>query len=369
MKLVLPFLFLLLYNISWAVDSIQKIDADNPFIVYTGRFDKTNPKSVKYAWPGTSISASFEGRVCNIRLQDLAEGKDENGNPYHNYFNIIIDGKAPFVLQAEGSKKIYNIDSLQPGKHIITIFKRTETFVGAVIFSGFEIEKGKMLLPLAINNSLKLEFIGNSITCGYGNEGSDKNCPFTAETENNYMAYGAITARNLDAPYMAIAFSGRGLYQNFDKTRDNTLPDMYERVIASDHKLKWNFKSWVPDIVVINLGTNDFAHANPDSTTWVNKYLEFLKRVRSNYPEAMIICCEGPMMSDYWPEGYKALTTITEYLNAVVNTSRKNGDINIHVFFFPTQTKNYGCDWHPGVETHKKMATDLTDFINSIKKK
>lgn len=368
MKIILIFLLLLVYKSSWAVDSIEKIDADNPLIMYTGRIDKTNPKSIKYAWPGTSISASFEGRVCNIRMQDLAEGKDENGNSHHNYFNIIIDGRAPFVLQTEGSKRLYKIDTLQPGKHTITIFKRTETFVGTVLFFGFEIEKGNKLLPLANNNSLMIEFIGNSITCGYGNEGTDKDCPFTAETENNYMAYGAITARNLDAQYMAIAFSGRGLYQNFDKTRDNTLPDMYDRVIASDHKLKWNFNSWVPDIVVINLGTNDFAHTNPDSTIWVNKYLEFLKRVRVNYPEATIICCEGPMMSDYWPEGNKALTTITEYLNVVVNTSRMNGDKKTHVFFFPTQTKNYGCDWHPGIETHRQMANDLTEFIKSVKK-
>src|SRR5690606_23474675 len=117
------------------------------------------------------------------------------------------------------------------------------------------------------------------------------------------------------------------------------------------------------DIVVVNLGTNDFAHQNPDSAIWVGHYLEFIKNIRSFYPEAAIICCAGPMLNDSWPAGQNALTTIKKYLTRVVSTAYEAGDMKVHLFFFAPQKGGHGCDWHPGLSTHERMSEELKTFI------
>ena len=174
----------------------------------------------------------------------------------------------------------------------------------------------------------------------------------------------AIASRNLKADYSVVAFSGKGVYQNYDQVKEETMVDLYDRALPFEEEIKWDAKKWVPDIVHVNLGTNDFAHVNPDSAAFVNKYLELLNAIHANYPDAKIICASGPMMSDYWPEGNKALSTFKRYLKAVVDEYKKTVDPDIYVIHYASQSGGYGCDWHPGLKTHEAMAKQLTAFIN-----
>jgi hypothetical protein len=209
-----------------------------------------------------------------------------------------------------------------------------------------------------------MEFIGNSITCGYGNEGPNKECKFSASNENGYMAYGAITARAFNAEYCAVAFSGKGIYKNYDESMEETIPELYDRALTFKENVQWDFKKYIPEVVVINLGTNDFAHSNPDSAAFVGKYEEFVKTIRKNYPQAHIICINGPMMNDQWPAGSKALSTLKRYVNGMVDRFNKSGDAKIYSFFLsPHGALGYGCDWHPNIRQHVKSAGELTKFI------
>ena len=115
-KLLIFLLFLLIESFSCTFFSSNGyIDADDPLIIYEGRFDFSDPKNVRFDWPGSSIHAVFEGGSVSIRLID--------GN---NDYNVFIDGKLKKILRTD-STVIHNIsDSLSPGKHSITITKRTE---------------------------------------------------------------------------------------------------------------------------------------------------------------------------------------------------------------------------------------------------
>ncbi|MCL4280325.1 MAG: hypothetical protein KJZ60_11720, partial [Ignavibacteriaceae bacterium] len=64
------------------------IDADDPNIEYIGRFDFSNPKSVRFDWPGVQIKTRFEGTSCSIKLKD--------GN---NDYNIFIDGRLYKIIR------------------------------------------------------------------------------------------------------------------------------------------------------------------------------------------------------------------------------------------------------------------------------
>ena len=332
------------------------ISPHDPLIQYVGRIDYQNPYQVSFSHPGISIKLKFEGKICNILLGN------EGASKIANYYNIIIDNKKPVAISVI-KETVYKLD-LVAGIHVLEIFKRTENFVGTGIFKGIEIEKGKKLLPLE-KPQRKIEFIGNSITCGYGNEGDSPACPFTPETENNYLAYGSITARNLKAEFMTVAFSGIGVTRNYDKGTE-TMPVIYDRIFP-DRKLPlWDFTKWTPDAVVINLGTNDFAQSVPDSILFISTYIKFLKHIRQKYPKTHIFCIEGSMLRDGWPTGIASLTIVKRYVEKAVKTFRKENDTKIDTFYLPTAGENdLGCDYHPNVKMHQVMAEELTGFIRS----
>jgi len=59
--------------------------------------------------------------------------------------------------------------------------------------------------------------------------------------------------------------------------------------IASENEVRWDFKVWNPQVVVINLGTNDFSEDFiPDRNEFVNAYINFIRRIQGNYIDAKI---------------------------------------------------------------------------------
>ena len=335
------------------------IPPNDPNFKYEGRIDKSNPNSFRFSQPGISIKFKFEGKKCILKL------KNESDNKLANYYNIIVDNGEPKNISRLNSDSNYTIELQDDKPHLVTIFKRTENFIGIGVFEGLILEKGKKILPLE-SKKHKMEFIGNSITCGFGNEGLSKECHFSPETENNYLAYSATTARNLNAEFYAIAYSGIGMVQNYELDNKQTMPLVYDRILADFPDSKWNFENYTPDVVVLNLGTNDFAHSSPDSAFFTSTYLAFVQKIRKNYPKAQIFCVEGCMLNDIFPKNMNAQTTIRQHIKTIVAKLNSEGDKSVYSFFFSGMKEDeLGCDWHPNVKKHQSMAEDLTTFIKS----
>jgi hypothetical protein len=113
---------------------------------------------------------------------------------------------------------------------------------------------------------------------------------------------------------------------------------------------------------IINLGTNDFGcNANLSQTLFNTAYSNFITTVRSKYPGAMIYCAYGLMLSG------TGLTNAEAYLTALVSDWNNNkGDKNVKLLKFEQQTSaDYGCDYHPNVSRHQKMADTLTAQLKS----
>jgi lysophospholipase L1-like esterase len=373
-------LYLLLIGMAFTLSNCSKpassskgtslIPANDSNFVYLGRIDFTRPAALRFAYTGVSIRFRFEGSTCILHLKNKSTAKDNEGNFYKNYYTVLVDNEKPRLIAVSNEDEIIKLKGISKGIHEVVVFKRTEALVGEGIFEGVEIEKDKILLPVANKKSRKIEFIGNSITCGYGNEGSSKDCHFSPETENGYMTYGAITARQLNANYTAVAYSGKGMYRNYDEATSNTMSLIYDRIFPdSTNSPKWDYKKWQPDVVVINLGTNDFAKGIPDSIIFVNTYVNFLKRMRLYYPSATLLCIEGPMTNDTYPQGIMAFTKVKNYIKASKNKMALIGDKNIHTFFPNLQEgPDYGCDYHPTIKRHEKMADELSKVIKGLMK-
>jgi hypothetical protein len=339
--------------------------SDNPFIgfsdphiQYEGRVGMT-PAAAELYWSGTTATIRFNGTGASAVLQDY------NGQ---GFFNVIIDSSTIHKVRIDSVKKAYVLaQGLPAGTHTITLFKRTQIHKeykrGLIKLYGFELEAGGKIAKPAARPLRKMEFYGNSVTCGHAMEDTTGGDSGASMYENNYLAYGALTARHFGARYRCIAKSGIGLMVSFGSL---IMPEMYNRTNPFDSTSTCDFSAYQPDIVVVNLLQNDqgivtrptyehfikrFGSQPPTEAFIINAYQGFIHELRGRYPAAHIICVMGSM--DITREGGKWPGYVTQ---AVSNLH----DPKVYTHFFPWT----GKPGHPRVKDHETMANSLITFID-----
>lgn len=346
-------------------------------------------------YPGVSMKLNYVGDSVKVYLHQVDQ--HPNGN---NCFYAIVDGRDTFKFQLDINRQEYLVATHNDKKtHQVEIVKLTESHVFPVKFGGFSYyaKRVKHSAPFE-PRTRKIEFIGNSITCGYGVEDTTNKDGFTSVNENVMKTYAALTARYFDAQAHYIAASGYGIYRYvFGEDSLQTIPQVYNQSVlrtvhekmdetgksklyykplfkgdSSTYATRWNYAQYQPDVIVVGLGTNDFnATANCgvplDSARFVKTGLTFLLRLRAHYPKATIVCVVGPMLVDAYPQGEMAWTRCQRYVKEMVQVrNKKKNDKNVFYFAFQPQTAPYGEDWHPSYITHQKMAEQLCGFIEGL---
>ncbi|MFO0686456.1 MAG: SGNH/GDSL hydrolase family protein [Sandaracinus sp.] len=315
---------------------------------FIGRFDFSDGASTPwFAWPGTQIVARFRGTSISVRLDDGGE----------SFFDVWIDDVRQPVIDAMGGPTTYDLASgLTDGEHVVRIARRTESFFGRTQFLGFP---GATLVPSPPPYAHLVEIIGDSITCGYGVLGDVPTCSFSADTESEPDAYGAVAARTLGVAHAAIAYSGRGVYRNYGGAADPLMPELYARRLAEFDTDPWDY-SYTPDVVVITLGTNDFSMGDP-GTPFADALDAFVQTLRGHYPSAVILLGTSPML------GGSDHATHRGYLQDVVTRAAGRGDSHVSIVEFDEQSAadGIGCDYHPGVTTQANMAGRLVAAIQA----
>jgi lysophospholipase L1-like esterase len=320
---------------------------------FVGRVERSSVEGPRFAWSGTGVLARFEGSdSIGVRLG--------GGQQY----TVVLDGAVQAKLvPSSGTTPI--AQGLGSGAHTVEIYRRTEANQGESQFLGFELSSGGRWLAPPPPAERRLELIGDSISCGYGNEGADMNCRFSPDTENHYLSYGAIAARTLGAELVTIAWSGKGVVCNYGDGPDSCvdpLSSYYERILPERSDSQWDFSAPPPHAVVINLGTNDFSTSqDPTQAEFEAAYTNLLRRVRSKYRDAVILCTNGPMLNG------EELSRVRTYIGNAVQSLNRSGDTKVGVFELKPQegADGYGCDWHPSRATHQKLAAQLSDALKA----
>ncbi|MDF3055888.1 MAG: acetylxylan esterase [Rariglobus sp.] len=322
-----------------------EIPPTDPLVRYVGRFDHTAAAGPRCAWSASTVALTITGGSLSVRFNET--GKD--------FWQIVVNGQPTGVLELKPGEQVYPVVSdLPAGRHRVELVKRTEATIGVTQVLGFQLDGGARLLPTPARPR-RIEVIGDSISCGYGNEAAAKEEHFTPATENAWLAYGAVAARAVDADYVCVAWSGKKLWPN------NSVLDYYDRVLPGPAEARWDFSRWTPDVVIINLGTNDFnVKVNPEEAGWVSAYVAFIKQIRARYPQAPVYCALGTMLSD-WPAARMPRTTILGYLNQVIEQTNAAGGPPVRLIDFGVQKpeNGYGADWHPNVKTNSLMGAQL----------
>ncbi|MDH6356343.1 SGNH/GDSL hydrolase family protein [Parabacteroides sp. PF5-9] len=332
-----------------------EISPSHPHIAYIGRVSFANPESPCFTYPGVEIRTVFEGTSLRMKVK-----------PNSGYFMVEIDKREPFkVGAAENDSVLLLAQNLPEGRHTVKIILAYEGYQRRPEFRGFILDKGKTLPQAPVLPSRKMEFIGNSITCGYGAEVTDPTAPFKDETENHYYTYAAATARAFDAQNLIVARSGIGIYRNYGGSKTGSpdcMPAMYGQTLFKDPSEQWDFSRYTPDVVCINLGTNDTSTQPYDTQLLENGYRNFLKTVRNHYPDAKIVLLTGSMLSG------KPLQDVKKALDQVVAEAKERGDRQVYRFDLSPQdgSLGYGASYHPSKQQQAKGAKELIPFIAEI---
>ena len=231
---------------------------------------------------------------------------------------------------------------------------------------GFLLAPGGRLLDPAPWPKRRMLFVGDSVTCG---ERIDRQ---PGETEpfassNGTLSYGMRLARALDAQCHLVCYGGRGLVRDWrGRTDVLTGPQLFDLAVADEvGGPPWDHASYIPDVVFVSLGTNDFNLAIgplPEREPWVSAYVTFVRTIRSRYPDAHVFLTEGAIVSDADDPKRPRKTVLREYL---AETARRLGDPRVHVVpsqHYPGDPSNA----HPTGEQHAAMARDLEPVIREV---
>jgi lysophospholipase L1-like esterase len=324
------------------------IPADDARIRYLGRWDRADPKHPRCDWPGTGFTVRFTGTSITVKLS--------GGN---NDFNAVVDGVWRAKLTVDGKTSEVAAQGLAAGTHTLEITKRTEGFNGITAFSGLQLEDGQSLAALPAAPARRIQFIGDSFTAGYGSEAVTTACSDKRPFDNNYVAYGPVSAREVDADYSVQAISGIGMVHNYGDASPlsaNPYPPFYARTLFGADKPKWDFASWRPDVVCVALGTNDFSTAvKPSQDQYATAYKAFIKQLRAWHPDARI------MLISYAVDAYQE-----KYVAAIAADLAAQGEKNLeHVKFPGVAAGDAGCDYHPNVAAHRKFADVLVPRLKA----
>lgn len=288
-------------------------------------------------------------------------------------FAVFVDGRRVVDELLSESRRSYKIENpaAKNGGALVEIIKLSESAVSVFAIELISTGPDGAISP-APERALFVEFIGDSITCGYGidNEGADK--PFSTATQDCVKAYAFKAAEALGADLSLVAASGYGVVSGFTsghKSEGNTIPGVYDKVgitrkAASGFDASetiWDFGGRKTDYVVINLGTNDNSYTRGLAkleAEFAEAYLAFLLRVREHNPEATIICALG-IMGDHLFEPIMAA------VDAYVNLT---GDGRIAAFKFGPRGggEGFASDGHPTEATNERAALELTEFIRGL---
>jgi lysophospholipase L1-like esterase len=314
---------------------------------FIGRFDKGDAAGPRFAWSGSMIHARFRGTQVSMKLHDTGP----------NTYSVWIDKLPARKLTSSPDQQIHVLATgLPAGEHDVTIAKNTEASVGDAQFLGFDFGPGGELLPPRVRER-RLEFVGDSITAGFGIEGPNAQCPFSPATENVELTYAALLARAFGADATMLAWSCKGITRNCDGTTAGTMPELYTRTLPQYAWSKWEFGGYAPDAVIVALGTNDFAQGDPGEGPFVKGYVELLKSIRASYPQAYILAVAGPMITDDALVPRERL-----YVTEAVKARNDASDARVASIIFPPHDMGKdgaACGEHPSAATHRKMAEEM----------
>lgn len=330
--------------------SAAQYKASSSEIRWVGRCLMSDEGTVEFDWSGTYATLVFEGSRLDMVVDD--SGK--------NYFNVVADGVESIITTEGKGRRVVLFDGCN-GIHTLTLQRRTEGFNGRTRVCSFETEG--QLMPQPAVRRRHIEFIGDSLTCGYGTDSESKDEPYTPETQNCNNAYACRVADYFDADYNLVAHSGIGVTHNYgdgkrvsDYSMRHKLGKLFDE---GEDNTEWSYSDspYKPDLVVIFLGANDFSvKPFPTYKEFAKGYNEIIAQLRNAYGPTTPILCVAPYEFD---PGFDFVWRVSH-----------SGGNNLHfACVLPEYCNNsdeLGASLHPNKIGQLKMSMLLIPYISTV---
>lgn len=327
-------------------------------------------------WTCSGFSIAFTGKKVEARLRALSEKAMEGAEEYP-WAGVTLDGGEILTnrFECRGADVWYTLwEASEEEQHSIRFIKLTENSRGKL--GVLELRTDGFFLHPQQEKHRTIEFIGDSITCGFGNEATERDALFAPAEENGWITYAAIASRLLNAEFNCISVSGisanapqkpmfpmkpmQELYAYTDRLYDDRMEQAPEL---------WDFAGNRKDLVVINLGTNDvnpvrfykdLAQADLEEQHFIAKYKAFIRDIRKlNGPQTEIVCALGPM--DFY--------LYDDIRIAVEQYQKESGDERVwslKIIGTNLMTEGFGAVGHPSAKTHERAGRELAARLQKI---
>lgn len=320
------------------------------------------------ALSGTGVE--FIATGAKVRITFVADDTWSGVSENRARIAVYVDGIR--TVDRLLDKQEVTITAFEEGNtatHLVRVIKLSESAMSTCGIA--KIETDGTIRPTECREKL-IEFVGDSITCGYGVDDEDRDHHFATGTEDMTRAYAYKTAEWLLADYSMVSFSGYGIVSGYTATGDKMghqlVPDYYEKFGFScgtylgkykPQDFSWEFSVRQPDVVVVNLGTNDMSYVldkDDRREEFINGYMSFLKTIEERNPGASVVCTLGVMGEALCPAVEEAIARYKKNRNT-------QSDITFVGIDDQLPEDGYVADWHPTETTHKKVAEKLVQKV------
>lgn len=315
---------------------------------------------------GSGIEFDCTGEYVKFTL--LCEDGESLRVNHRPRIAVYVNDEIAIDTVLSSSEETFSID-LEPYScdAVIKIIKLSESMYSSFGISEIETYAKRDIKPTE-KKKLSIEFIGDSLTAGFGVDEERASAEFSTATEDFTKTYAYLAAKELDASYSAIAFSGYGVLSGYTKSNlksSDTVFSVYSKAITNKKfDAELSLDEWYSeesnDIVVINLGTNDASYCVSEAKkeAFCEKYQELLSLVRKYNSDAFIICALGDVNNSMYPYIQKA----------VENFKQRESDLKIvcTVLNYNMAQNGSVIQGHPSAKAHQAAAKELTALIQNI---
>lgn len=338
-------------------EPIQSVPGNAPEISYEGRTVVTPEGTVRLGYAGIVTRVNFRGTGVSMHTRTSSD---------ELYLDVSLDHTAPvFVKVPKGESDVVLAQDLPTGEHGVTIHKRIEAGVGILDIVSLAVT-GELLAPTLLPER-RLMFLGDSFTSGQATtveDGGPPMHPSKTMRQNARLCYGRLLADRLHAQSHINAVAGKGIMRDWQGLRNVRLaPEYFDNALPDDPTTRWDPRAYVPDVIGVCLGNNDFDGSAPDQVDYIRLYGLFIRKLRSEAPNAHIFLITSPSLTDE-PNEVPLRSVQYAYLQEV---ARQLADSHIHV----VQLAHYAGvpnDWHPSGTAHRAVADELEPLIRQALK-
>ncbi len=350
-------------NLVTSIDGI--LLTDNSKVKMFGRYFYNEREKLQYFY---FTASGFEVKFFGTEVTfNLVTGINGSGKEPH--LVIFVDGeedvtKGRLVVLENGENEIV-VDGLSEDNHVVKVLKRSESTDSKTSIK--EISTNGHFLEVDPYKQRKIEVIAASSSAGYGNLISNGVGEKTTQNSDGLRSFATLAAKYLNSEINIFSASGWAVKKSPWHGNSN-IPNKYDYVNV-ESSVNWSHSLYVPDVYVVNLGTNDWSYINTLSTSqlkeeaindFINAYVDFIVKLHNLNKNASIIIIYGLMNE-------------TNIFDATIEVFDKvkdeNPEIDIHILKLPgaNNQDGMGAGSHPGLITHEKAAKILANEIALVR--